>query len=67
MKKLSMKRREEAEDLLEASRVAQTEFWRSLSDLESCLGIEIESTIDLRDVKIEDLLNPVSRRAILGC
>ena len=66
MKKLPIKRREEAECLLEAARVAQAEFWRSFSDLESCLGIEIESTIDLRDTNIEDLLDPVSKRAILG-
>lgn len=66
MKKLSMKRREEAECLLEATRVAQAEFWSSLSDLESCLGIEIESTIDLRAANIEDLLDPVRKLAILG-
>ena len=66
MKKLSTKRREEAECLLEATRVAQAEFWNSLSDLESYLGIEIESTIDLRGANIEDLIDPVSKGAILG-
>jgi hypothetical protein len=66
MKKLSIKRCEEAKGLLEASRVAQAEFWRALSDLESCLGIEIVSTIDLQDASIEDLLDPARKRAILG-
>lgn len=65
MKKLSMKRRE-AEGLLDVARVAQAQFWRSLSDLESCLGIEIESMIDLRDTNIEDLFDTVRKHAILG-
>lgn len=58
MKKISRKNREDAEDLLDLARVAQAEFWRSLSPLETHLGIEIDSTIDLRDADIEALLNP---------
>jgi hypothetical protein len=54
-----MKRRDEAENLLEAARVTQTEFWNSLRDLESCLRIEVNSTIDLRDANIETLLDPI--------
>jgi len=59
VKKLSMKRRDEAEYLLEAARIAQTEFWNSLRDLESCLRIEVNSTTDLRDANIETLLDPI--------
>ena len=59
MKKLSMKRRDEAEYLLEAARIAQTEFWNSLRDLESCLRIEVNSTTDLRDANIATLLDPI--------
>ena len=59
LKKISAKRREEAEELLDLARVAQAEFWRLLSPLEANLGVEIESTIDLRDANIETLLNPI--------
>lgn len=66
MRRLSEKRRRKAEDILDAARDAQAEFWRSLSQLESYLRIEIESIIDLRDVSLEDLLDPERTRAILG-
>jgi hypothetical protein len=59
MKKPSAKRLEEARDLLDLARVAQAEFWRSLSPLEACLGVEIDSTTDLRDADIGTLLNPI--------
>lgn len=65
MKKISAKRREKAEDLLDLARVAQAEFWRSLSPLEASLGVEIESTIDLRDANIDTLLNPIQWRGTL--
>jgi hypothetical protein len=52
---LPTERREQAEDALAATRVAQAEFWRSLSELESCLGIELDSTIDFRDADLETL------------
>lgn len=66
MNELQENRREETEDLLETARVAQAEFWRSLRDLESLAGVEIESTIDLRDLTLEHLLDPKARQAILG-
>lgn len=53
---LSKERREEAEDALAATRVAQAEFWRSLGKLESCLNVELESTWDFRDTELEFLL-----------
>ena len=66
MKRLSSRRLADAEVHLDAARVAQSEFWKALSDLETCLGIEIESSIDLRDASLEDLLEPTRRRLILG-
>lgn len=59
LKKISERRRKEAEDLLDLARVAQAEFWRSLSPLEASLGVEIESTVDLRDASVDTLLNPI--------
>jgi hypothetical protein len=59
MTRLSPKRLQEAEDLLELSRVAQTEYWQSLTSLEACLHIEIDSTIDLSNADLEILLRPV--------
>jgi hypothetical protein len=56
MTHVSEKHREEAEDALAATRVAQAEFWRSLRELESCLGVELDSTIDFRDANLEILL-----------
>lgn len=52
-----MKRREEAESALAATLVAQDEFWRCLQNLEFCLRIELDSTVDFRDVQIDSLLN----------
>ena len=46
--------------------MAQANFWRTLTDLETSLGTEIEGSIDLRDAHIEDLLDPTKRRMILG-
>ena len=56
LRSLSTRRREQAEDALAAARVAQTEFWISLGDLESCLGVELDSTVDLRDTELDFLL-----------
>ena len=56
MTRLSAKRRERAEDTLATVRIAQADFWKSLSDLESCLGIELESTVDFRDTELKTLL-----------
>lgn len=66
MNGIPRKRREQAEDLLQLARVAQTEFWRSLLDLESIAGIEIQGTIDLRDITLGQLLDPKARGVILG-
>lgn len=56
MANISAKRRERAEDVLAATRVAQCDFWKILSDLESCLGMELDSTIDFRDATVDTLL-----------
>lgn len=56
LKLLATRNRERAEDALAATRVAQAEFWRSLGELESCLGIELDSTVDFRDAGLETLL-----------
>jgi len=54
--RFSKKRRELAEDALDTTRVAQDEFWRSLKELETYLGIELDSTIDFKDTDLETLL-----------
>lgn len=56
MKRLSAKRLERAEDALATVRIAQADFWKSLSELETCLGTELESTIDFRDTELKILL-----------
>jgi len=53
---VSAKHREQAEDALEATRIAQAEFWRSLSELETYLNTELDSTVDFRDATLETLL-----------
>jgi hypothetical protein len=66
VRRLSSRHLAEAEGCLEAARVAQADFWRSLTDLETSLGTEIEASIDLRDAHLEDLLDPTKRHEILG-
>jgi hypothetical protein len=66
MKRLSSRHIAEAESHLETARQAQAYFWSALSDLETCLRVEIESTIDLRDARLEDLLDLSKRRMLLG-
>lgn len=56
LKRLSMRNRERAKDALAVTRVSQAEFWKSLGELESCLGIELDSTVDFRDANLETLL-----------
>lgn len=56
MTRLSAKSRERAEDALATVRIAQADFWKSLSQLESCLGVEVDSTIDFRDTELAILL-----------
>lgn len=56
MTRLSAKRRERAEDALAIVRIAQAEFWKSLGELESCLGIELDSALDFRDTELKLLL-----------
>ncbi len=56
MTKISPTKREQAEDALAATRVAQAEFWKALRDLESCLKTELDSTIDFRDADLDTLL-----------
>ncbi len=41
--------------ILLRARLAQTCFWKAVSDLERHLGFEIDSSQDLEDVSIEDL------------
>jgi hypothetical protein len=53
---LSAKHREHVEDALAATRIAQAEYWRSLGELEACLGVELDSTMDFRDAELETLL-----------
>jgi len=57
LRSLSAKHRELAEDALEATRLAQDGFWKSLGELESRLGIELDSTVDFRDTNLDVLLN----------
>lgn len=45
----------QAEELLDYVRLAQSIFWKAVSDLELLLGFEIDSSQDLEDVGIEDL------------
>ncbi|HTB96248.1 MAG TPA: hypothetical protein VK716_04520 [Terracidiphilus sp.] len=66
MNNLPKTRLAQAEYLLQLARAAQAEFWRSLLDFESFVGVEIESTIDLRDATLEHLLDPKAKRMILG-
>ena len=66
MKTLSSRHLAEAAFRLEIARLAQAEFWKALRDLENCLGLQVESTIDLRDARAQDLLDPNVRPLILG-
>ena len=66
VKRLSSSYLAEAGFRLEIARLAQAEFWRTLKSLEHCLGVEVESTIDLRDIHVQDLRDPEMRRQILG-
>lgn len=59
MRPLSKQHRERAEDAFAPLCVTQTEFWRALGELESCLGIELDSTVDFRDTNIDLLLQNV--------
>jgi hypothetical protein len=64
--RLSSSHLAEAEFRLEIARLAQAEFWRTLKSLEHCLGVEVESTIDLRDIHVQDLRDLGMRSLILG-
>ena len=59
MKAISIKRRAEALDALEATRAAQTKFWKCLRELEKITQTELISTIDYREVELDTLLKRI--------
>jgi hypothetical protein len=65
MKTLSVRRRAEAFDALEATRAAQTEFWKCLRKLERTLRTELMSTLDYREVDLDALLDRNRRTSLL--
>jgi hypothetical protein len=59
MKAISIKRRAEALDALEATRAAQAKFWKCLRELERVTQTELISTIDYREVELDTLLKRI--------
>jgi hypothetical protein len=53
---MSEEDRAEANRLLAMAVESQTRFWEDVGDLEKFLGVDIDSTLDLRDQTILSLL-----------
>jgi hypothetical protein len=65
MKTLSVRRRAKALAALEATRAAQTEFWKCLRHLERTLQTDLVSTLDYREVSLDVLLDPNRRNSLI--